>query len=218
MRIAGSRKPKLEDILTAKGTWRSAKHSDGYTTTADFCRVFGESLGRLYTLAFLLTADHAQAERCFLAALDNCRADAPVFKDWAASYSARAIVKSAIQIVRSLEPERVNHSYTTTNFQSDGDMVGHALVSAIVSLRSFERLVYVLSVLERYSDRECSILLDVGIAEVVGARTQALQNVAAALTSVDFSQLKRGHGDELKNSERRNDHVDEWTFSRQKAD
>ncbi len=51
--------------------------------------------------------------------------------------------------------------------------------AAITRLRPFERFVYVMSVLEKYSDCECSILLDCTVEEVVRARTRARLDLAA---------------------------------------
>jgi hypothetical protein len=41
----------------------------------------------------------------------------------------------------------------------------------------FERFVYVMSVLERYSDLDCSVLLGCARREVVGARIRAFQQI-----------------------------------------
>src|SRR5919198_4019646 len=69
----------------------------------DFCAIFKEGMGLLYSLAFLLTADNALAEQCFLAALDDCLNRADVFPERARSWSRRAIVKQAI---RTVNPRR----------------------------------------------------------------------------------------------------------------
>lgn len=208
---------RLEEILKAEITKQSITRCDSYAAPADFCGVFTKQTDRLYMLAFLLTADHAQAERCILVALEDCLVGPPVFKDWAVSYSVRKVVKSAIQIASSLKPENLSKNRRTL-LKSEVHTVGHSLVAAIILLPSFERLVYVLSVLERYSDRECSILLDAGIAKIIAARTQALQHVATALTSVDSLQPKRRNCEQLKHSRVNNAMFDDWALSTQKDD
>ena len=65
----------------------------------DFCAIFDEDMNTLYSLAFLLTADHAKAEQCFLVAFDDCRSGPEVFPGWPRSWSRRAIVKQAIRLV-----------------------------------------------------------------------------------------------------------------------
>ena len=53
-------------------------------------------------------------------------------------------------------------------------------VTAILELRPFDRFVYVMSVLERYSDQDCSVLLGYPRRDVVEARIRALQQVGSA--------------------------------------
>jgi hypothetical protein len=49
---------------------------------------------------------------------------------------------------------------------------------AIFALPSFERFVYVMSVLERYSDQDCSLLLGCTRRDVVAGRVRALARFA----------------------------------------
>ncbi len=48
--------------------------------------------------------------------------------------------------------------------------------AAILALQDFERFVYVLSVLEGYTDRECGTLLGVSPQQIEETRTRALQH------------------------------------------
>jgi hypothetical protein len=54
-----------------------------YATGADFCDAFVTRTDSSYLLAFLLTANHEAAERCFVAALDQAFKANTVFKEWA---------------------------------------------------------------------------------------------------------------------------------------
>ena len=54
-----------------------------YATGADFCDAFVTGTDSSYLLAFLLTANHEAAERCFVAALDQAFKTNAVFKEWA---------------------------------------------------------------------------------------------------------------------------------------
>jgi hypothetical protein len=49
--------------------------------------------------------------------------------------------------------------------------------ASILSLNDFERFVYVLSVLERFSDQECTVLLGISREEVQETRAQAQRHV-----------------------------------------
>jgi DNA-directed RNA polymerase specialized sigma24 family protein len=52
-----------------------------------------------------------------------------------------------------------------------------AEIAAVLELSPFERFVFVMSVLEHYSEHECSILLGCSRRDVIAARTRALQQV-----------------------------------------
>ncbi|HKD84292.1 MAG TPA: hypothetical protein VKB58_06055 [Terriglobales bacterium] len=131
-------------------------------------------MDRLYLLAFLLTTDHAAAESCFVQGLEDATNSNRVFKEWADSWARRMIIQSAIQSVHP-RPEEGGHS--DLNSQREAEPLA---IRAIVSLRAFERFVFVMSVLERYSDQDCSLLLDCTRGEVIAARTRALQQIASS--------------------------------------
>lgn len=155
-----------------------------YTTPIGFCKVFNDHLYRLYALSLLLTADHRKAEQCFVAALDDCLQGNPVFLEWAQPWATRAVIKNAIRIISPLRSE--TDTTENDNLTESRSQAG-VLLTAIIRLQPFDRFVFVMSILEKYSDRECSILLDCTVDEVVGARTQALIRLA------DVVRLE-GHG------------------------
>lgn len=145
----------------------------------DFCKVFDDHLNHLYTLSLLLTADHRKAEQCFVAGLEDCLQGNLVFQEWARPWTTRAVIKNAIRIISPLqnETDTTTENYDLTESTSEAGI----LRAAITTLRPFERFVFVMSILERYSDRECSILLDCTVEEVVGARTQALTRLGSVV-------------------------------------
>jgi hypothetical protein len=49
------------------------------------------------------------------------------------------------------------------------------LIDCVTRLAPLERFVFVVSVLEHYSDRECSLLLNCTVKDVMDARSKALQ-------------------------------------------
>jgi DNA-directed RNA polymerase specialized sigma24 family protein len=55
-------------------------------------------------------------------------------------------------------------------------------LDSIAHLASLERLVLILSVFERYTVQECSLLLSSTRADVIGARTRALQKLAGIVS------------------------------------
>jgi len=54
----------------------------------------------------------------------------------------------------------------------------HPAIATVLALEDFERFVFVLSVLERYSDQDCSILLSCSREDVRAARIRALQQIS----------------------------------------
>lgn len=159
----------LQQISSAKDK------ANEYATREDFCRVFTENLDRLYQLSLLLTGDPKKAEQCFVAGLeDSVKANAP-FKDWAGSWAKRVIIKNAIH---ALQPHP-----GTTGSAIAGSPQRRSGAESLLALGDFERFVFVMSVLERYSEQECSVLLGCSFREIRTARIRALEQLASSLTS-----------------------------------
>ena len=156
---------------------RSQQNASEYATAEDFREIFSRHMTGLHLLAFLLTADAHKAEEVFVAGLDDSINGNPVFRQWARScWSQRAIIKRAIRAVKpspAAPVEVLRHEPEKTgNPELDG------LVAAVAKLRAFERFVFVLAILEGYSIPECVTLLACTPADVMKARTAALQNIA----------------------------------------
>jgi DNA-directed RNA polymerase specialized sigma24 family protein len=154
-----------------------------YALPSDFCKVFVDHLDDFYTLSLLLTADHDKASQCFVSGLEDCIQGNSVFREWARSWARRMVIKNAIRLISPLSSQT-----NTTAWIPEPLSVVDASVSAITNLQPFDRFVFVLSVLERYSDRECSMLLDCTAERVVRARIRALQRMAHLNTPVDAAK------------------------------
>lgn len=149
------------------------ERSTRYATTIDFCEIFTDEMHSLYLLSFLLTADNDKAEQCFVRGLEECEEGIGVFMVWARWWARQAILKHAIQMIM---PER---EYTNNLFfVSLKGSVQNSLFAAIVSLNAFERFVFVMSVLERQSDEDCSTLLGCSRRDIIIARELAIQSLA----------------------------------------
>jgi DNA-directed RNA polymerase specialized sigma24 family protein len=70
----------------------------------------------------------------------------------------------------------------------------HAEVSAVLGLEPFDRMVYVMTVLEHYSDHECSLLLGCARRDVLPARTRALEEIGRQVEMQD-RQLSNGRAE-----------------------
>jgi len=150
-----------------------------YASNGDFCRIFQEETDSLYQLSFLLTADCDTAQQCFVSGLEDSLKGSRVFKEWARSWARRAIIQNAVRVVnpRPME-ENVPSSFNSSGRTLIAEPVE---IAAILDLAPFERFVYVMAVLERYSDQDCSVLLGCSRRDVNAARIRALQQIGSVM-------------------------------------
>jgi DNA-directed RNA polymerase specialized sigma24 family protein len=144
-----------------------------YATQADFRRVFQEDMNRLYLLSFLLTGERDLAEQCFVSGLKMSSEGNPVFKEWATSWARRTIILTAIRMVR---PRLGDPQRSSVPPKSAGpSAISRTEIANIIALPLFERFVFVMSVLECYTEQECSLLLGCTRREAMEARERALR-------------------------------------------
>lgn len=147
-----------------------------YATHADFCAIFRQHMDRLYLLALILTGDELTAEKSFLAALDSCAEERLVFRESALTWSRRSVIKSAI---RFMLPSPGNQTGPHPLFHSNGlNLSQHSSLKCVQELPPFDRFLFVMSVLERYSDRECALLLNCSYSEILPARIRGFQQIS----------------------------------------
>jgi hypothetical protein len=157
--------------------------STPYASSTDFCQIFDEDMKGLYLLSFLLTADREKAEQCFVSGLEDAVNGNPVFKKWAGSWARRAIIQNAVRVINPRPVERSEHSNPVSGDRgaktlATGEQVE---IAAVLGLEPFERFVYVMTVLERYSDQDCSLLLGCARRDVLVARTRSLQQIGSVI-------------------------------------
>ncbi len=165
--------------MLGRGKVRNRRPSP-YATRSEFYRIFETDMNSLYLLSFLLTGDHTMAEQCFVGGLHIAQEGNQVFKEWAESWARRAILQNAIRMIRprniadsadqTTDPGSI-HSATALAMTEQPEIAG------IVALPPFERFVFVMSVLERYSDQQCSLLLGCTRGDAAAARTRALERM-----------------------------------------
>jgi len=167
--------------LNKNSTPRS--QSSQYATSEDFCRVFADNLKQLYVFSFLMTGDQELAERCFVAGLEESVRSNCVFSEWARSWAMRTIVQNA---VRALQPypchgspslSDTSRSDTSRRDGRESIPAGDFELYRVLELEDFERFVFVMSVLERYSDHDCGLLLGCSLQKVREARIRALDRM-----------------------------------------
>jgi DNA-directed RNA polymerase specialized sigma24 family protein len=147
-----------------------------YATSQDFRHVFVEDMADLYRLAFLLTADHDKAEQCFAAGLDDCLNANRVFKEWARPWAKSSIIQQAIRTLQPRPDHGVSSAPATVLPESKPITVcdEHLEVNRVSALEQFQRFVFVMSVLEHYSEHACAELLGCSLQDIRIARARAL--------------------------------------------
>ena len=127
----------------------------------------------LFRLSLMLTADVDLAESCFVSSLGDCMSMKPTVSEWTDGWARRVLVQNAVALIRS---------ETDSDDQPVSCNPGlKPALHAIMRLRNFERFVFVLSILEGYSDRECSLLLGRCARDIMAAKVRALENLAVNL-------------------------------------
>jgi len=161
-----------------------------YATAADFKQIFTEDINSLYMLSLLLTGNPEKAEECFVVGIGESTKGNYVFKEWARSWARRTIIQSAIRLINP--SERSVAAIRSSDVASVKDripMVLQAEVCAILELAPLERFVFVMSVLEHFSDHDCSILLGYARRDIITLRTRAMQRLATSLGIKDDSRM-----------------------------
>jgi hypothetical protein len=175
-----------------------------YANRDDFRQVFDEDMNSLYLLSFLLTADHEKAEQCFVSGVEDAVQGNPVFKEWARSWARRVIIVNAVRAINP-RPMEENGRWKSATVSNNGKTppAEQVEIARVLALDPFERFVYVMTVLERYSDQDCSLLLGCARRDVVAARTRVFSQIANAAshsTQVPAASLEKTASDERNSS------------------
>jgi DNA-directed RNA polymerase specialized sigma24 family protein len=146
-----------------------------YADRSDFCQVFEREMQSFYLLAFLLTANHEKAEQVFALTLEQALKEQSVFKDWAQPWIKHSLIKNAIGIVSPASASYGGERELWSAAQPA--MAGEEEINAVTFLPPLQRFVFVMSILERYSLWECSVLLGCGAQKVARSRMRSLRGL-----------------------------------------
>ncbi len=167
----------------------TAVSSSKYATVDDFGALFESQMTELYQLAFLLIADSEKAEQCFIAAFEDCAREDSVFKEWAHSWSRRSIVENAIQMMRAQEVAGVESANSPAGDTKPAEAYpANTDLAGILRLGDRERVVFVLSFLEKYSDQRSARLLGCSRQDVRKIRKKVLQGLVDACGNIIRSE------------------------------
>lgn len=154
--------------------------------------MFAEGLDDLYQLSLLMTGDHERAEQCFVGGLEDCLNANGVFRDWARSWAKRIIIQTAIRESgrNPGDAGRLSICISTHMCDFERERRRHFAVAAVLALEDFERFVFVMSVLESYSEHDCALLLSCTIRQVNEARSRALARLMGSCSTVSSSEIR----------------------------
>jgi hypothetical protein len=161
----------------------------GGTAVMDKCQFLVSHMEQYYSLALLLTGSEVDAESCFVHALNAwskaCPNLVPIVEEVANQRIKRVVVDCALRVCDPLLCDLPREFALETRGEK---LASHRSpwLGAILQLGTFERFVFVLSVLESYSDAECANLLHCRLEDVAESRVQALSSVSAALSYPQF--------------------------------
>ncbi len=156
-----------------------------YATADDFQQLFVREMTDLFRLSLQLTVDAEKAESSLILAMRECFANSTVAKGWALSWARRTVVRNAIRLVLAKENAMPNDIYREAGSDfhlQPSEYRAEALQDslAILELPDFDRLVFVICVLERYSILDCALLLTRSPKDVNEARARAINQVVSA--------------------------------------
>jgi DNA-directed RNA polymerase specialized sigma24 family protein len=158
---------------------------DTYATTDDFQKLFAREMTDLFRLSLILTADAEKAESCLILAMRECFANSNVSRGWALIWARRTVIRNAIRLVLETENAMPNDICSEAgpdfHLQSSEYRIEALRESpAILELPSFDRLAFVICVLEQYSILDCALLLKRSPKAVNDARVRAINLVVSA--------------------------------------
>ena len=162
---------------------KRAFNESRFASKDDFVSAFESEKAALYRLAILLTLKPEDAELCLDLALKECIANSSVWTDWVSTWSRRVLIRTAIHLVMRSEAHSslgVNvHSGTELSKIQKHDSLHQSGASpVIVDLPDFDRFVFVICALERYSLHDCALLLDRSQSDVCEARKRISERTA----------------------------------------
>jgi DNA-directed RNA polymerase specialized sigma24 family protein len=151
-----------------------------YAPDTDSWNTLIDVMQNLYLLSLLLTADPHKAQHCFLGGIGECESEIDVFMSWAQARARRTIVDHAIWVVAPT-PEHA-YDFSFDHLKLSASKMKTNIFDAILGLNAFERFVYIISVVEKQSDEDCSTLLGCSQKDVMIARSVALVLLASTYT------------------------------------
>jgi hypothetical protein len=139
---------------------RKPNLAGSYATDDDFQRLFATEINEFFRLALQLTANAEKVERCLILALRDCLGSSNISRDFAQVWARRMIIRNAIHLVWGIDNDFARDTESEFHLQPSEYRIEELWESiAVLDLANFERMVFVICVLERLSTLDCALLL-----------------------------------------------------------
>lgn len=157
----------------------------------EFKEVFEKEMAALLCIATHLTADAETAEICLIRAMRDCFQKDSLAGQGADTWARRMLFQNAIRMVLGIEHDFLcDESLEFLLQPRQLPIEALADFAAIRSLPDFDRVVFVICVLERYAVLDCALLLGKAPREVHDAIVRAMSRVAPAASNYLYSQIE----------------------------
>jgi hypothetical protein len=172
------RKTQLANTLKASAS------AGEYVTAENIQNVFVSDLDDLFELAFLLTGDLAKAAYCIEITVRECIHPRWMPKTQLPDWVRNAVIRNGIRIVDEFDGNPVcgvqaQSPFVATQQLRTSPIPESTALAGILDLSDFDRLVYVLCVLEHFSMLDCAMLLGTTRQEVRDAQDRAVAHISA---------------------------------------
>jgi len=149
-----------------------------YATNDDFRHLFTTESRSLLLLSLRLTANAERAAECLTRAIRDCYESNAISKLFASVWARRMVIRNAIHLAQHPNSDEDGHFE-----QVDLQFGEEEQSSAILCLPKFDRLAFVICVLERLSVPDCALLLRSTPKDVNEAIVRAVDRITSGSSS-----------------------------------
>ena len=175
----------MKSVLQFRTTLCSSMEEDTVASTAEFQNLFEKEMIDLFRLFLQLTANAEKTRIGLILARRECFAISPVAKEWALVWMRRMVVRVATHLVlgtisaphHDISDEAGPHEFHLQGSKVHLDFLRSSIV--ILALPDFERLAFVICVLEQNSILDCAHLLRRSPRDVNDACERAISHVVS---------------------------------------
>jgi DNA-directed RNA polymerase specialized sigma24 family protein len=153
-----------------------------YAQPFDFCQAFDKDMKSLFLLAFLLTGNRDVALQCFAETVEAATKSGSVFRASIGRWIKRCMIKTAIRTVFAGSNSANESRKQSTGMRGDPEL--QDVIATVTSFERSERFVFVMAILEGYSDRDCSLLLNCSTEQVIQLKNRALHRLPTYLPNL----------------------------------